>query len=78
MGTWIGSYTGSESGIIKIEVKKSGSCDVILRDYNYQTRETFYGAVTDYGAIYSAFSQKTGFKLYGNFVLKKIMPLELG
>ena len=70
IGIWIGTYAGNEIGIIKIEVLKSGTCNVTLSDFNYNIKEIFYGNVNDYGAFNSVFSQKTGFKLFGNLVLK--------
>lgn len=70
IGTWVGTYSGNENGIIKIVVNKSGRCDVTLSEYNGLIKETFYGTVTDYGAFNSTYSLKTGFKLYGNFVLR--------
>ena len=34
IGIWIGTYSGNENGIIKIEVLKSGTCNVTLSDFN--------------------------------------------
>lgn len=70
LGIWGGTYGGNESGIIKIEVKKSGSCEVTLSDFNNMIKENFYGNVNDDGVFSGVYSQKTGFKLYGNLILR--------
>ena len=64
-GTYKGSYSGNESGTLSVEVFKSGSIEVIRTNANNYS-ETFHGAVNDYGAFNTAYSQNTGFQLEGS------------
>lgn len=65
MGTYSGTYDGASSGMLTVEVNKSGSVTVTRRDAN-TSAETFYGVVNMYGAFQNVVSQKSGFTLQGN------------
>ena len=62
-GIWVGNYSGSESGTLKVEVFTAGNLQ-ITRAYQ-NTSETFYGTITDYGAFQNTVSQTSGFQMLG-------------
>ncbi|WP_313003919.1 hypothetical protein [Chryseobacterium gleum] len=63
MGRWVGTYTGSENGNLVLDIKKSGSVEVIRTINN--TQDVYYTNLYG-GAIYNTASPNSGFVLYGN------------
>ncbi len=63
MGRWVGTYTGSENGNLVLDIKKSGSVEVIRTINN--TQDVYYTNVYG-GVIYNTPSPNSGFVLSGN------------
>lgn len=63
MGRWIGSYSGSENGSLILDIKKSGSVEIIRS--GSATQDIYYTNVYG-GNIQNTSSPNSGFTLYGN------------
>lgn len=69
MGKWIGNYSGEGNGTLVLNVKKSGSIEVIRTDSQNQ-QESYFTNVFEGGSLYGNSSLNSGFTLYGNMEQK--------
>ncbi|WP_294270763.1 hypothetical protein [uncultured Chryseobacterium sp.] len=64
MGRWSGSYSGDESGTLVLDIKKSGSVEVIRSSNGVEDR--YYTEIFSGASLHVASSPNSGFTLYGN------------
>lgn len=62
-GTWLGNYSGEQSGTLKVSVSKSGSTEITRISGDFS--ESFFGMVYDDGTLSGATSPTSGFELSG-------------
>jgi hypothetical protein len=64
MGRWVGSYTGGENGTLILDVKKSGSVEVIRVINGVEDR--YYTTIFSGASLQVTSSPNSGFTLYGS------------
>lgn len=64
MGRWSGSYSGDDSGTLVLDIKKSGSVEVIRSSNGVEDR--YYTEIFSGASLHVASSPNSGFTLYGN------------
>lgn len=64
MGRWSGSYSGDESGTLVLDIKKSGSVEVIRSSNGIEDR--YYTEIFSGASLQVSSSPNSGFTLYGN------------
>ena len=64
MGRWNGSYTGSENGTLVLDIKKSGSVEVIRVINGVEDR--YYTTIFGGASLQVTSSPNSGFTLYGS------------
>ncbi|MDQ1096746.1 MULTISPECIES: hypothetical protein [Chryseobacterium] len=64
MGRWVGNYSGDESGSLILDIKKSGSVEVIRSSNGVEDR--YYTDIFSGASLQVTSSPKSGFTLYGN------------
>jgi len=64
MGRWIGNYSGDENGTLVLDIKKSGSVEVIRSSGGMQ--DTYYTSLSGGASFFNTPSPNTGFTLFGN------------